>query len=166
MGFWIQETTLIPIADVNDMTERIILVCLIASSMTGCTRSAKVHFVLSNEYRGPFVIVVDHQRGVAPREKDGILSLEIPRSGVLRLKEDPDRLRSWHTLTAAYENGTPIPVDNGDQVIPSNRASLKVLFSSSNNTIWYFVGTAEERERALRMPHLKAGEVTEPLPPR
>ena len=104
----------------------------------------QIHFVLPDDYTGPFVIISN------PDYPDRIVKhadryeLTIPSDGVIRT-ENVDIFSRWHTWSVAYVNGAMLE-STGE---PPNR-----LYGLSGGTVdnrtyydWFFVGPRGEFKR-------------------
>ena len=78
----------------------------------GCSLfNPSVHYVLPNGYTGVFTIVLDEASGVDVERKGWTYVYEIPLNGVLKVRS-LSPLQQMHSETAAYQDGTGIPVYN------------------------------------------------------
>lgn len=108
--------------------------------------------VVPEGYRGPVRLVIDRRHGVDVPLEYGKYTYHIPQSGTLLIKDDSP-FRQWHSMTASYTNGKPIPLDYEDG-LPPDAVSLHSLGSGVRTRggeheayIEDFVGTkAEFRE--------------------
>jgi hypothetical protein len=88
---------------------------------------------------------VDPVNGVLLQSHDGNVRVDIPATGVLRVR-DNEMLSRWHTLKARYANGTPIPYEpNGN-----GRPDEPILIDGSAGTNdgitvhWFYIGTRRD----------------------
>ena len=77
--------------------------------LVGCERETiGIHFVVPDNYRGKFAVMVDDARGREILPTDRAYTLDIPDSGVLIVKRGVP-FSKWHHESASYRNGVPIP---------------------------------------------------------
>jgi len=129
------------------------LVCLNACERTG----EPVYFVVPNNYRGAFKLVVDEKDGIIMAAQDGRFTCVIPQSGVLKVKTNKPLL-VWHRISASYADGTSIPLI-GEGSVATNTVVFSSLQSVNNQTYWFFIGTEEEIRAAQKNPNLQIGGV-------
>jgi len=125
-------------------------ICIATSAalVSGCmTKTPTVEFVLPDGYRGKVILYVDRVSGVDLRARQNLVSISIPVSGVLGIKDDAVLAR-WHTLRARFQNGTRIPyAPNGDGGVNS-----PMLIDGSSSTRdgtrvhWCYIGTTKDYE--------------------
>lgn len=73
-------------------------------------RGGRIQLIVPSDFRGLFRISRDRVVGVAPTvSSTGVLSWAVPCSGEL-IVEDISPFTTWHSLTAATEDGAPVPV--------------------------------------------------------
>ena len=84
-----------------------------------------IELVIPDGYRGRVRFVIDRTQGVHVQLKDGKYTYHIPQSGTLIIKDDGP-FRQWHSLTAVYANGMPIPNDYKDN-LPADAVTLHSL---------------------------------------
>jgi hypothetical protein len=108
-----------------------------------------IEFVISEGYRGPVRLIIDRQQGVDVPLVDGKYTYNIPGTGTLLIKDDSP-FRQWHSITATYTNGKPIPTDDEGE-LPPDTVSLHSLGSGVSTRggkqekyIEDFVGTRAE----------------------
>ena len=83
---------------------------VIIASIAGCMpHGDPVHFQLPDNYRGVFKLVLDPTNGLVVSLKEGQFTYVIPTNGVLRVKTF-DPFDPFHTESASYAGGTPIPM--------------------------------------------------------
>jgi hypothetical protein len=105
--------------------------------------------VIPEGYRGPVKLVIDRKEGVDVPLEDGKYTFHLPRSGTLRIKDDSP-FRQWHSMTAFYTNGEPIPTDDEDHLPPdvvslhSLGSGVKIQGGTQEEYIEDFVGTKAE----------------------
>ncbi|WP_439624636.1 hypothetical protein [Gemmata sp.] len=86
------------------------LPCLLAilTAAPGCSNSGKpILFVLPNDFTGEFSVVKDSAHGAELVEQSVGWVIEIPPSGVLRVKDDRSFYR-WHAERARYADGREV----------------------------------------------------------
>jgi hypothetical protein len=129
----------------------------ICALLLGCQRRGDpVHFVLPLGYRGAFKLVVD-SKGTNAELVGGRLTYLIPPSGTLLVRSD-DPFLVWHEVSASFSDGSSLPLTNisagGTNVL--RFASLR---SVNNSAYWFFVGTENEIQNALKSAELHVGNV-------
>lgn len=105
--------------------------------------------VVPDGYRGPVRLIIDRRQGVEVPLVDGKYTYRIPETGTLVIKDDSP-FRQWHSMTAVYSSGKPIPIDHEDN-LPADAVSLHSLGSGvrtqggkQEEYIEDFVGTKAE----------------------
>lgn len=74
-----------------------------------------VVFVIPDGYHGTIEIIQDREQGIDMRLEHGMFTIEVPASGVVRLK-DTSPFRHWHEERCREIDGTPRQlVDQGSQ---------------------------------------------------
>ena len=125
------------------MAARHLQFLLLGLAVGGCDNrlDRPVHFVLPNDYTGPFVIVANSRYPDRIEEHADRYQLTVPREGVIRTN-NIDIFRRWHQTSVAYSDGTVI-VSPGD--ISSNFFKGDTGTSDDKTFCsWYFVGTQDE----------------------
>jgi len=113
--------------------------------------------VITDGYTGPVRLIIDEYQGAeVPLENDKY-TYHIPKSGTLLIK-DGSPFRRWHSMTATYKNGVPIPIDN-ERTRPADAISLHYVGSGvkthgGKECIEYIIGTKADlykyREERLK----------------
>jgi hypothetical protein len=105
--------------------------------------------VIPEGYRGPVKLIIDKRHGVNVPLVNGTYTYHIPQDGTLRIQDDSP-FRKWHTMTAVYTNGNPIPRDD-ERTQPPDTVFLHSLGSGTSSQegrqeeyIKDFVGTKSE----------------------
>lgn len=134
------------------MTARALLP-LIFLAAVGCTAPPPhIHLVLPNGYEGAFAVYVNHPQGISMRATEGRYVCRVPETGILKVKgEEPFYLTTWPTRTAAFADGTAIPLGGDDPTIKNDTVALWTLFTQKDKSIWYFIGPREKMRVALKM---------------
>lgn len=113
----------------------------------GCLESNKytVHFVLPDGYRGAFKIIEDADNRANPVTiSDDVVTVSVPFDGIVKVT-DVGFLTKWHSQKATYSNGRSLP--SGMAVSPeSDVVAFHSLWTDSEGTSYYFVGTPQELE--------------------
>lgn len=136
------------------------LLLLLASLVVcGCfNNSPPVHFVCPNGFRGPIELILDPSQGSEPVLRNDVYWFHIRDDGVLRLTSFAPLQPGWHTETAAFEDGTPIPQEHdawsGPNGEPPKLDKTAIVFSGGglsrrNNdppVITFFVGSTVDYE--------------------
>src|SRR5687768_13435938 len=78
----------------------------------GARRVEVVHYVLPENYRGYFWLIVD-DNGERVVVKNGTATVVVPPNGIVRVKDDWF-LKDWHRQSAAYTSGTQISTGTDD----------------------------------------------------
>jgi hypothetical protein len=126
------------------MTRFVILV--LAICLFGCERRVEkamnVEFILPDSYQGAFKVIEDKSVGSEIEPIGGELSIEVPESGIVRLK-DLRNLREWHKPRARYAGGAFIPFGVG-QLSNEESVAFFSLWTNASGEIYYFVGTEKD----------------------
>ena len=121
-----------------------------------------VHYVIPDGFHGVFLIRPDPASSIEVLPKNGIITLHIPKNGLLELKDD-SFLEHWHTELAYFESGR-ILGEGSTTAISANDSQRMELFSigTSDKDSVYFVGTGAEllpwRDRSFN--GMKPGLIT------
>ena len=112
------------------------------------------HIIVPTHFRGPVHIIDDARGGKDIRVVNGRYEYVIPPDGVLRVKT-LEPFYQWHNETAAYADGTPLPVESLSSGLKDADVALRGggVGVGSNHplpTIFYFVGTQREHEKHER----------------
>jgi hypothetical protein len=84
---------------------------LCAGAFAGCRlQPREIEFVVPDGFRGPFLII-EHPDGQSGDFRNGKLSLEIPPSRILTVKDD-SAFDEWTTRSARYQSGIELPLDH------------------------------------------------------
>jgi hypothetical protein len=78
---------------------RFILILLCLSFLASCSRSRPVHYVVPNEFRGPFWVVQDPAAPELPKAGRGWIQITVPTNRIL-LTSSLSPLDAWHESTA------------------------------------------------------------------
>jgi hypothetical protein len=105
------------------LTSALLMLCAgLKSSVYAQTEPERsIHFVLPNGFVGAFKLVLDKQAGVEMKLENGRYTLEIPRSGSLKIKSFKP-FAELHQTTAAYRSGKMIPYDPSGSLTPKTIA--------------------------------------------
>ena len=111
--------------------------------------------------------MVDRGAGarIEPQGPEGdVFRYEIPDDGVLRVR-DAEPIGSWHTTTAEYRGGAPLPVQTLGPIPPfTEDVKLRSISADSQGNYYFLVGTDAELDHASRSPELPLGKVTRNSP--
>lgn len=125
------------------------LLAILLGIIAGCNRSLDraIHFVIPNDFRGPFVIASNPVYPDAIARYPDRYELKVPSDGVIRTKRI-DLFEHWHRLSASYENGTDLPGwDSKDNLLQSGPTGG----SDDNSSVsWYYVGGYDEFQAFMR----------------
>jgi hypothetical protein len=122
--------------------------------LSGCSDSGPpVDIVVPKGFTGPVWIMLDPDGQDIPLV-NGRYQIVIPADGVLRVRSFWPFER-WHPLSAQYDDGTPLPKENGahpagPDVVALRGGGSAVTTRDGKEIRWmpYFVGTAKPyRER-------------------
>jgi hypothetical protein len=123
-------------------------------ALTGCgggnRGGSPVELVAPKGYTGMVWLVLD-PNGEDIRLVDGQYRITIPASGVLRVRS-LQPMEQWHAFSARYDDGTPIPSDDGKGIAPevvAIRGRWSGASKQGGRDYQYhkvFVGTAAERK--------------------
>jgi hypothetical protein len=131
------------------MTRRLLTACLIAVVAGGgvsCRRvTPNIHLVVPAAFQGAILIHTKASDGVPLIPQGGTYIVTVPEDGVLRVHGDGP-FYEWHTVTASFSNGDPLPYPNPDEVLDDNSVALWGG-GSRTHLVYYFVGTASENRR-------------------
>lgn len=127
----------------------IIVLCGIV--LPGCGRtSPRIELVVPDGYRGAICIVGSPASSNHADFQQGKYRIRVPSSGLLVLS-DASMFRDWHKMSAVNNNGDVLPVLNSDLDSGTDeKVGLRSLSSRGDGTIWYCVGTEEERKSMLK----------------
>jgi hypothetical protein len=91
---------------------------------------------------------------------DGKYRIVVPAGGVLRVRSHRP-LEQWHSFSARYDDGTPIPQDHGDggvgpEVVAvwGSWAGVSYRGGKEYHYQTYFVGTAKQRDEMPADPDI------------
>jgi hypothetical protein len=122
--------------------------------------------VVPDGYKGPLRLIIDKEQGIEIPLEDGEYIYRYAENGTLMIK-DASPFRHWHSLTAIYANGKPIPIDHEGNV-PPDAVSLHFLGSGvsaqgnkEEHYIEDFVGTREEFRKYADRPYGEASAMEE-----
>ena len=101
-----------------------------------------VEFILPESYEGAFKLIEDKKAGAEIHPIGGELRIEVPESGIVRLK-DLRVFREWHNPRARYAGGAFIPLGVG-QSSDTKTLAFFSLWINSSGEIYYFVGTEKD----------------------
>lgn len=127
-----------------------LILLLLALFVCGCSSSGPpVEMIVPNDFAGPIRIVLDESAPDLPLV-NGRHRVTIPSSGVLRIRSFV-AFERWHTFTARYDDGSPIPHPLDGTVLDPNAIALRgghcgVIHKDGRDypEIEYFVGTEQE----------------------
>jgi hypothetical protein len=132
----------------------LILLLLISA---GCDQSgAPVEFIVPNGFSGPVWVVEDAQRGRPIPKVGSRYRIEVPENGVVRVSSTQP-LRQWHSESARYTDGTPLPVEHGADV-PELAVALRGGYgvglsgSPTASFLAFFVGTKAQGQKFFESP--------------
>jgi hypothetical protein len=112
-------------------------------------RSPHVHIVLPDGFRGYFLIYPNQPDGAKIEPNGDEYTVQIPKGGVLRIQGDGPFL-SWHSRSAAFENGMEIPMASHEENLPQDKVAFWGGGTRSENHgpmhFYYFVGTEAEHK--------------------
>jgi hypothetical protein len=110
----------------------------------------KIKFILPAGFCGAFIVAEDPAAPSASQE-DEVTVYEIPENGLLRtISVQP--LHEWHSATAMFSDGRPLPVATGGPIEPYDQVEIKLysLYSDANRRNYFLVGTEAEQADALK----------------
>lgn len=111
----------------------------------GCGSSTpKIHFQISDDFSGDFVIVKNDGQGIVVPRKDDKYIIKIPKNGILRIKSYVP-FDQWHTVSASFLSGKTIPYGH-EGTVPNDGKALWFV-ANSNTKVWYFLGTKKEFDK-------------------
>ena len=107
----------------------------------------RINFVLPNEFRGIFRIIVDGSKGEEVALKDEAYTYEILKDRVLVIKDDTP-FRRYYRIHARYENGDGIPLAYTKNMFPAGTLIIygpyEDVDDAAHKVFWFFLGTEEE----------------------
>lgn len=107
-----------------------------------CSKEAlSIHFRLPEDFAGMFV-VIDSPKGKTIAKAGNTYILEIPRTRTL-LVNNAAFMYKWHLLSAEYPTGKRL-VSGGLNDPPDDQVKLFEVTATSDNDMFYFVGTTRE----------------------
>jgi len=118
-------------------------IAVLIATAAGCDRTLDrpIHFVVPDEFSGPFVIVSNSSYADVIEKYSNRYELAVPSSGIIRTKSI-DIFCHWHKTTAAYQSGKPFPTDKSGAPLlyggPTSGKDNKTIIS------WYYVGPYDE----------------------
>lgn len=125
-----------------------LVACGATQSIADCA-NPPLHFILPDDYVGPFRLTLDEVAGIDAALQDKRYSFEIPPGGMLKLKSFTP-LAGCHRLSAAYKSGASIPVADST-TSPETIALRGGIGSAGKDTsrpgpaiITYVVGTKKD----------------------
>ncbi len=128
----------------NLISKAAIMLCFLL--LEGCARKQTIRFILPNGFRGIVKLQCGHFEGISIRATNNTLSLVVPETGVLTIKESLPTT-DWHLTEACYANGNFIPVvDSGYR--SANSIAFRTVGSNGTCEEWFVVGTFEELKAA------------------
>jgi hypothetical protein len=86
------------------------------------------------------LIYTNQPDGVSLEPKDGCYEITIPSNGILKVR-GPGPFYQWHTLSASFANGGPLPVANDPDAIGETTVALWPGGSGQGGLVYDFVGT-------------------------
>lgn len=115
-----------------------------------------VHFVLPDNYRGYFWVIVDQESGERVLVKHGTATVRVPPDGIVRLHDDWF-LEDWHRHSAAFASGMRISTDTDDHASPEALKLWGLGETTGGNLTAkdFLVGTASDYRE-----HFKRGTPT------
>jgi hypothetical protein len=102
----------------------VLILCLSFLSSCEPPPLPEAHFVIPNNYKGSFILVVDPMNGteIEP-DKGGIYNYVIPKEAVLKIQNAPPPFNGVK-LFAEYEDGTKIPAAYSINMFPKETLAL------------------------------------------
>ena len=117
--------------------------CCVLPMLASCEQSpVTIEYIIPVGYRGPVTVTTKDPDGVELLPSRSHYEIRVSNNGVARTK-GADPFRRWHTCIVKDENGVRVP--NAGDVADKQIAFWSV--ESSSNTMHYFVGTKEEKEK-------------------
>jgi hypothetical protein len=112
-----------------------------------------IEIVLPTGFTGPITLVLDEGNGVDIPLIDGRYFLEVPATGLVRVKSFAP-FQQWHQEKFVYANGTHIPSASSSNSEPAMIQKRVTTNGTSNGVINMstFVGTDEQYAEFLRGP--------------
>jgi hypothetical protein len=118
--------------------------------LLGCERETiGIHFVVPDNYRGTFAVIVDDAKGRKILPRDRAYTLDIPESGIRIVKRGVP-FSKWHHESASYRNGVPIPDASSisSQAVAYHRVTTD--FADGQEVHWFLIGIEREKQDALK----------------
>lgn len=129
----------------------LIVVAVLIVCINGCSRNKVNKFIVPMGFRGAIRIETGNHDGFERENSEGVTTYRIPKSGILRLR-DAGPFTSWERMRASYEDGSNLLTehdvfkgpDQSTSVPDQGTVALWILFTDSDDNIWFYVGTYEE----------------------
>lgn len=118
----------------------------------GCTdngsNASVIKLIVPNGFQGAIKVIQDTEKGVELQTTNGIIVIRVPSTGVYTCKSTK-AFSKWHKLDLSYQSGEKLRVG---QTGSTNSATMAFydLWSDTSGTIYYFVGTKTEYDRAVK----------------
>lgn len=120
--------------------------------LVGCSGGSgqPVELVLPKGFTGTVWLLLDPAGQDIPLV-DGRYRIVVPAGGVLRVRSY-EQLQQWHSFSARYDDGTPIPDDLGDGRVGPEAVAVRGSWTGVSHRggqeyrhQTYFIGTAKQR---------------------
>ncbi len=107
-------------------------------------RKCHNHFILPQGFRGAIRFDSSVSDGLSiPRDKDGNLIIQVPRSGRVRLR-GPSPFQSYCGYSAEWENGASIPSNYPLDSPNESSFVLWTLYTLHDGSFWMYLGPRAE----------------------
>jgi hypothetical protein len=145
---------------------RPLLVILIGSAVLSllpafCSNATpEIVLIFPDNFRGTAKLRAGQPNGLKFDRAQSEIELRFPPSGILDLQDHLPTL-DWHRLSAKYESGEKLPIDQPENKVSDSQVALRSAGVIGDKEDWYVVGTyddlksAMEQKRGFKLPPKK-----------
>ena len=136
------------------MMSKPILVVLIVTAVLSlvpafCSSATpEIVLIFPDNFRGTAKLRADQPKGLKLDRTRSEIELRFPQSGILDIQDHLPTL-DWHHVSAKYESGEKLPVDQPDNKISDSQTALRPAGLVGDKEDWYVVGTYDDLKRAM-----------------
>lgn len=114
---------------------------LVPLLLGSCDEPSRLSFSVPGGFRGVFVLIEDDDAPDPTVRADGTHVISVPASGRVRMN-DTTFLEHISSMTAAYADGTPLPISMLEPSAPfTDAVALYLVSVDADGTYSFFVGT-------------------------
>ena len=108
----------------------------------------EIVLIFPDNFRGTAKLRAGQPNGLKLDRTQSEIELRFPRSGILDLQ---DRLPTldWHRVSAKYESGEKLPIDQPDNKMSDSQIALRPAGLVGDKEDWYVVGTYDDLKSAM-----------------